>query len=106
MNHLPKQMVLFFSFSETNYLVAGAAAGAAAGVAAAAESVVAGAASGAGAGAASAAGASVVAGVSVAASLLELPHDATNRPIVRANTLSFTNFITFVFRWLCRFIRD
>ena len=45
---------------------------------------------------------SVVAEVSVVAS--PLPHDATKRPIVRANTLNFTNFITFVFRWLCRFI--
>jgi hypothetical protein len=61
------------------------------------------------AGAGSAAGASVVVVVvvsvdSVAASLVPLPHDATKRPIVRANTLNFTSFITFCFRWLCRFI--
>jgi uncharacterized BrkB/YihY/UPF0761 family membrane protein len=61
------------------------------------------------AGAGSAAGASVVVVVvvsvdSVAASLLPLPHDATKRPIVRANTLSFTNFIILFFSWLYRFI--
>ncbi len=40
----------------------------------------------------------------VAAAPPPLPHDATKRPIDRASTLNFTNFIISFFRLLCRFI--
>jgi hypothetical protein len=40
------------------------------------------------------------------ASPLPLPQEATKRPIERASTLNFTNFINFVFSWLCRFIPE
>jgi hypothetical protein len=84
-----------------NYFFFSSALGASAGAAAAlaAESVAAGAAAS-GAGVASGAGAAsgATAVSAFGASPAPPPQDARKRPIVRAKTLSFTNFINFCFK--------